>query len=69
MCVKPSSENLNSIPCPSHLTDSYICGVTNTPRMCDSNFNSQKEVFMRFHNVVIENFDLSVFWLSKIGKT
>ena len=36
MCVKLSFEDLNSGPCPPHLTSTYTCRVTIVPRVCDS---------------------------------
>ena len=31
MCVKLSPGDLNPSPCPTHLTSTYICGVTIAP--------------------------------------
>ena len=37
MYVKPPLENLNFGPYPYHSTNTYICGVTIAPRICDGN--------------------------------
>ena len=34
MCVKLPPGDLNSGPCPPHLTNTYTCGVTIAPKMC-----------------------------------
>ena len=34
MCVKLSSEDLNSGPYPPHPTSTYTCGVIIAPRVC-----------------------------------
>ena len=34
MCVKLPPGDLNPDPCPSHLTNTYTCGVTIAPRVC-----------------------------------
>ena len=35
ICVKLTSRDLNSTPYPPHLTNTYTCGVTIAPRVCD----------------------------------
>ena len=34
MCVKLPPGDLNTDPSPPHLTSTYTCGVTITPRVC-----------------------------------
>ena len=36
ICVKLSPENLNPDPFPPHLTNTYTCRVSNTPKVCGS---------------------------------
>ena len=35
ICVKLTSRDLNSNPSPPHLTNTYTCGVTIAPRVCN----------------------------------
>ena len=36
MCVNLSPRGLNPSPCLPHLTSTYTCGMTNSPRVCSS---------------------------------
>ena len=48
MCVKLPSRDINSGPCPPHLTSSYTCKVTNAPRVCSGKWDLKQRECRKF---------------------